>query len=284
MNFCTDFGLEPIPISDTNLCRYAAYLAGQLAYSSIGKYLNIIRILHLEYGMDNPLKDNWALSTMLKGIKRIKGAAVVRKLPITPDLLLKIRSLLNLDLPVDIVFWAACLVAFFGLLRQNNLFPGSGSRFFLRKKDVRRHKHGLLLSLSGSKTVQFRERCLSLPLPCLDPHPLCPVRALASALRVVGVGPGEAPLFSGSGCDLSRSKFVQRLHSLLQAAGVHPTMYSGHSFRRGGASWAFEAGLPGEFIQILGDWRSDAYLRYLSLNTNTKFKLMRDFSISLPST
>ena len=36
-----------------------------------------------------------------------------------------------------------------------------------------------------------------------------------------------------------------------------------HSFRRGAASFYLKAGVPGEIIQLLWNWASDCYLRYL---------------------
>ena len=38
-----------------------------------------------------------------------------------------------------------------------------------------------------------------------------------------------------------------------------------HSLRRGGATLAFKANVPGELIKIQGDWASECYLRYLSI-------------------
>ena len=35
--------------------------------------------------------------------------------------------------------------------------------------------------------------------------------------------------------------------------------FAGHSFRRGGASFALQAGLPTDVIMLFGDWHSDAY-------------------------
>ena len=116
-------GYQPVPITPLVLYRYVAFLARSLKYNSIGKYLNIIRIMHLEVGLPNPLEDNWPLKCLLAGVKRSKGVEVVRKLAITPDLLLRIRGLLDWENQLDVVFWAACLVAFFGLLRKSNLFP-----------------------------------------------------------------------------------------------------------------------------------------------------------------
>ena len=58
--------------------------------------------------------------------------------------------------------------------------------------------------------------------------------------------------------------------------------YTGHSFRRGGASWAFQAGLPGELIQVCGDWVSDAYNVYLEFTMQKKLDLAALFSKCLP--
>jgi hypothetical protein len=45
--------------------------------------------------------------------------------------------------------------------------------------------------------------------------------------------------------------------------GKNPKQFSTHSFRRGGASWAFSSEIPSELIQLYGDWKSDAYKNYL---------------------
>ena len=82
---------------------------------------------------------------------------------------------------------------------------------------------------------------------------------------------------------LTKSLFIRTFRSLALTAGdPDPAAYSGHSFRRGGASWAFQAGVPGEMIQVLGDWASDAYKRYLEFNMQNKLELHSLFSLRLP--
>jgi hypothetical protein len=44
--------------------------------------------------------------------------------------------------------------------------------------------------------------------------------------------------------------------------GVDPSFYSGHSFRAGGATDLFVAGVPYSTIKKMGRWRSDAALKY----------------------
>lgn len=151
LRFCQATNLPPIPISDQNLCRYAAHLATWLQPVSVTKYLNILRILHRDMGLNNPLDNNWQLDIVLKGIKRDKGMAIKRKLPITPEILLAIRGCLHLYEPKDLLFWVACLLAFFGLLRKANLLPGSKATFdcnkhFLRG-DLAKCASGLILRL-----------------------------------------------------------------------------------------------------------------------------------------
>ena len=49
------------------------------------------------------------------------------------------------------------------------------------------------------------------------------------------------------------------------------SQYAGHSFRRGGASFAHQAGLPVDMIKLLGDWKSDAVLLYLTVPFHMRF-------------
>ena len=69
------------------ICQYAAFLARSLKFSSVKNYLNIIGLLHKEFGLNNPLTDNWVINSLLIGIKRIKGNATKQKLPLTVDIL-----------------------------------------------------------------------------------------------------------------------------------------------------------------------------------------------------
>ena len=61
-------------------------------------------------------------------------------------------------------------------------------------------------------------------------------------------------------------------------------LFTGHSFRRGGATYAFEAGIPGELIQICGDWSSDCYKQYLEFSMQTKLDLAAQFARHLCAT
>ena len=53
------------------------------------------------------------------------------------------------------------------------------------------------------------------------------------------------------------------LKSLAAAINLDSSQVSGHSFRSGGATLAFQAQIPAELIKRLGDWQSDAYTSYI---------------------
>lgn len=123
LRFCLKFDLDPVPATQFTLLAYIAYLARTLKPTSIGNYINIIRIIHLEANLKNPLQDNYAVTNLRKGISRVKGSPPIQKLPITCKLLLLIKSQLCFCIPRDIIFWAACLIGFYGLFRKRTLLP-----------------------------------------------------------------------------------------------------------------------------------------------------------------
>ena len=52
--------------------------------------------------------------------------------------------------------------------------------------------------------------------------------------------------------------------------GYDPAKYADHPFRRGGASYAFQVGVPLELIKITGDWKSNAVSLYLTVPLNIR--------------
>ena len=121
--------LPPLPASSVNICMYAAFLARSLKYSSIPNYLNVIGLMHKEFGLPNPLLQNWHLSSLLTGIKRAKEHSPQQKLPISLDILRIIRRQLNFTCSVDASFWKICLVAFFGMFRKSHLVTKGTTTF-----------------------------------------------------------------------------------------------------------------------------------------------------------
>lgn len=159
VTFCNKYGYASVPATEETLCRYVAELAKKLTPQSIKQYLNVIRIVHLECGLENPLLDNWVLRTLLRGIKRVKGIQVKRKLPITIEILLSMYGVLNLQNSRLLTFWAACLVSFFGMMRKSSLFPRNlRARSQMTMQCCALHQWGMSIHSQYSKTIQYNER------------------------------------------------------------------------------------------------------------------------------
>ena len=74
---------------------------------------------------------------------------------------------------------------------------------------------------------------------------------------------------------MTHSAFVRALKVLLKLAGFDPALFSGHSFRRGGATDGMEMTGKQDQVQLLGDWTSDAYLRY--------HQVSKEYTLELPT-
>ncbi|CAG2206304.1 unnamed protein product [Mytilus edulis] len=68
---------------------------------------------------------------------------------------------------------------------------------------------------------------------------------------------------------------LEKTKDILEMCGLNSSKFSSHSFRRGGATWAFHSKVPSELIQFHGDWRSDAYKVYLEFDLQDKLSFSR---------
>ena len=289
LHFCNLLSVPPVPATSDQLCMYAAFLARRLKYNSVKQYMNIIRILHLEWNLPNPLSGNFHLNSTMRGIRRHLGDRVTRKAPITPHLLLALLSHLDVTTPEGANIWAAALLMFFGLLRRSNVLPSSHTSFdpalHLRRCDLEFTHTGLKLHIRWSKTIQFRSRELVIPLCRIPRHPLCPVRAAFQALHLTPDAPLEGPAFViPYGPQYSPTTASRFVHIVKQHLSHHcdTSQISGHSFRRGGASWAYARGVPIDTIRQLGDWASNAYMSYTICDSSTLHQAVQMMSADLP--
>ena len=274
LKFCAFMNLPAVPALSSTICLYAAFLARTLKFSTIKQYLGIIGLMHKELGLPNPLLGNWHVSSLLTGVKRVLGNAPQQKLPITFDVLRKLHNVLNLSCSVDASFWAICLVAFFGMFRKSHLLVSKVGSFDparqFTKEDFQFFPWGVLLRVRWSKTIQFRERVIQIPLVRVPGSPFCPVAAVSWAFSFTSQAPVSSQAFQWVQPNLSLrcftySLFMNKLRACLNQCGLAGMDFGSHSFRRGGASLAFQVGIPVELIKILGDWKSDAVLLYLTV-------------------
>ena len=132
--------------------------------------------------------------------------------------------------------------------------------------------------VTWTKTIQTGERVLQMPLVPIKGSILCPVRAYKKMCKLIPSS-DESPLFVLSNNKIvSYNMFQRKLRFLLQKAGLDSAKYSTHSFRRGSTTLLFRAEVPADQIQLMGDWRSDAYKKYLSYDLSDKIKISKVMS------
>lgn len=291
LRFCLYFSKTPVPASRETILCYIVFLARSLSTSSIPSYMNIVRLMHLEAGFKNPL-ENWELSMIHKGIQRKLGKPQQQKLPITPDILLMLRSTLNLDQSKDRTFWCACIIGFLGFFRKSTLLPKCHSSrnesLLLRDININEDGNLLFVTVRHTKTIQFGQRVLTIPFCKSQDSLLCPVQALISMLASIKHVKTivDQPLFSFIDRELklhyfNHSEFVKQLKQCLCKCGLDQKLYSGHSFRRGGCTYAFSLGVSPLLIKLRGDWRSNVYERYVTVTNDQQNEVAKVLSTSL---
>lgn len=256
--------------------EWVAYLGGRkLQPKTIKSYLCAVRSLHVDADLPFSVCEAPVVQRLIRGIKRYHGERDRNpKLPITLDILQRLCAAMpNSTAPEDTSFLAAMKSAFAGFLRCGEFTVARAESFnpatdltrgavaFLPTIDAPTH---VILSLPSSKTDPFRKG-VSILLAAAPGAPTCAVTALKHLFTVHPQPPG-APLFqTANGMALTRERFLARLKTLLAAAGLDCTKYSGHSFRRGAATSAAAVGYSDYEIQQLGRWRSDAYRLYIDV-------------------
>eukprot|EP00959_Pyramimonas_sp_CCMP1952_P022232 467545-Pyramimonas_sp.AAC.1 len=118
---------------------------------------------------------------LVKGLKRLQGPSLRKKLPITPQLLVRMRRCRQIDWadPRMVVVWAVMLLAFFTMSRKDN-FTGEKADAFnprrhLTRGDVRLLSSAVQCTFRRSKVNQLGERlhivlAMASPGLVLDPR------------------------------------------------------------------------------------------------------------------
>ena len=142
-----------------------------------------------------------------------------------------------------------------------------------------------VLLIKWSKTMQDRKQSVTIPLPSLGNSPLCPIKAVNNMILLHPAGDND-PLFviprSTSLVPLTDSMARKHLKKISNILGLHPPL-TFHAFRRAGAMWAFQNGVPLEHIMKHGTWKSDAVWTYLSSTPSATSPVSLAFQASLHS-
>lgn len=289
--FFTLFFLTPIlPTSVDTLVCYMEFMSQTSSFSHLKHLLFSVKYLHQAYDLKFP-EDSFQLDTTLQGLKRKLAGVPFQVLPITPRVLRGMHKFLDMRKTEDLALWCAYLITFYGLLRKKNSVP-EGLKFDPTKVLTRQNftidlvDNRIYMYIGFTKTNQFGARDLVLPIPGNRDPVLDPVRHLHALFERVDCPP-NAPAFSFKWNSFINYRiFTTKLKQLLTKAGFPADQYSGHSFRRGGASFLHACGGTSLMVQAAGDWSSNCFTRYLFLSTEERLKaqflMTREINSSIP--
>lgn len=279
--FCIYFQLVPLPASVDTLCLFAQFLSRSMTIGTLENNVSAVKKLHQRAGYCVSNFESLTFTDTIRGLRKLIGKPPSRKLPITPEILLKLHTIFQLHKPKHSALWAAFLIAFFTFSRKSNIVPPSITDFdptkHLCRRDIKIKADHLVVSFNWSKTNQFRNRIVSIPVAEIPGSVLCPVTAYKNLVKMV-LANGCAPAFTHSDSPLHFfhfDKFSLSIKDAISQIGLDSSRFSGHSFRRGGATFAFSSNVPSELIKLHGDWRSSAYLSYLEFDLNARLSVTK---------
>lgn len=252
------------------LSAYIEYLASNfVAWKSVFNYLSAVRYLHALTGQPIRSLDSFEIKLLLRALPLTMRRTLQQKLPIDPPLLKRIANVCDRLGTFGTVLKVAFLLAFFAFLRQSNLAPSSSLSFdrsrHTCREDVVIEPPGLIVTLRWSKTMQNGTTTANVPVPAIPGHTCDPVLAYQQMLAAIPTRrPNEPLLMHMDRSPVTTRTLARTLKSILLALGVAASHYSLHSFRRGGATASFRAGVDCMNIKRHGTWVSDSFWGYVS--------------------
>ena len=230
--------------------------------SGVSNYISAVKSSLAMYGVSTlPFLDQ-RIIYFQKSLARQRQFSIKIKKIIDIPLLQKITSLCDTTW-MGQIYKATYLVAFFSFLRISNLVPHSISAFSpleqLTRGDIFFAPPGVHLLIKWSKTMQNRDSVKIIKIPQLGTSPLCPVQALKNLL-ILTPGSQNNPLFQiknegGRWVPLTDTKVRRHLQAILARLNLSQSQISLHTFRRSGATLAFNANVSLQNIKSHGTGR-----------------------------
>ena len=292
MSFLVAVGLLPSQVHTNTLLAFMEYLCqNNFTPANISNYLAGIRAYCVLYNISTTPFRHEKIQMFIKSLKINRPLSIKNNPVLTHDMLLEMIQVAS-KFEHPHVFTALYLLAFFSFLRLSNLVPHT-----FRSFDVSRHlargdvifSHDMaVIIVKWSKTLQCRDTVAHIHIPVVPGSRLCPVSALKDMLNLVP-GSQDDPLFTiyrqGHWLPLTDTIVRKHLKRVTRKLGWEHMQITFHTFRKSGASWAFQRGVPIDTIKKQGTWKSDCVWRYIHTHPTAtpSDPLLQAFRLHLPS-
>ncbi|KAF9034567.1 putative retroelement protein [Panaeolus papilionaceus] len=254
------YPLRPTPLTMSN---FILYMSEFIKPSSVSSYLTaIIHFLRPQYPDVCEVRQSSLVIDTLHGCKRLHGSAVIRKAPLTVDMVRAVVKTPAFSFD-DILFKTMIAVGFSALLRLGDISDPDDVAIKNPRKRALRSSVKIMptacsYTLPAHKADKFFEGntvLLRNLWPSLDIYSIF-VQYLSIRDEHF---PYLSPLWLTAAGDVpTRSFFISRMKKFNFGNTI-----SGQSMRAGGATALAELGIPPHLIQATGRWSSDAWKIYI---------------------
>ena len=180
--FCNQYLLKYFPADNKQLCRFGQHLAQtfQLA-EAVGNYQSGIRTCQALLGLEIPNPQEKQMQLFTQGLRRIMLHEIKQVEPITPQILLRLSTVVDYTDHIKMVAWVVTLLGFTMFLRRSNLVPEAMDNFDAEHQFTRADLHvtgplaPIMVDLRWTKTIQFKQKILRLPVLPVNNKKICPV-------------------------------------------------------------------------------------------------------------
>lgn len=299
-SFCAYHNRAPWPAPFDLLCSWIVGRAfgqddrlipnqGQIKPATINAYVAALRSVHVDLKLPCTDFDDEFMKRLLAGINSLfPPERPTERAPMTKDVLLRLLDPCAAvgETQLDALHLnAAMTLAFGGFLRTAEFTHSAYEEALPDFRHLKLTIGGLTISPSLDSLQLFLPRSKGdrthkgvTILMAATNDLACPVRNVTALLQARSFAGSADPLLTFSWGGFERDHFLAAVRRRLTVIGLPALHITGHSFRRGAAQHADEAGLSRDQIQILGRWSSDAVDRYYRTSPQHLFTLQRRFA------
>ena len=244
------------------------FICNKCSVAMISNYVSAIKACFVLYDLPFHILDHPKIKYFQKSVKINRPLTLISHNIIDLDSLEKISAACH-DFTCSQVLQAVFNWVL-GFFRLSNLAPHSLAGF-----DPSRHLTGqdlfftrklVKILIKWSKTIQTRDVVQVVSLPKLKNKLICPFQALKALFSLYPMSADHSAfqVKTQSGWQpITDSKIRKCLKSINMTLGLNPHFYTFYSFRRSGATFAYNAHIPVQQIKRHGTWTSDCVWRYI---------------------